>query len=1017
MVIQLPDRAQLPPGPHRDLVEAMHSLYEDAGRPGSRTISIGIRRNRDLDETVSHETVSALLSGKSVPAWGKIRSIVIQLDRTSDEPHDLRKLLGRMRRLWLAVPAAPARTVRRDDATVRPRHVRPVALAPDRDRASPDQAGSVDTGSVDAATSADPVPADGEPLDGGPADAATSAATGPADRSSTGIAPLDDTDRIEGPLPERNPHFIGREILLDLMAERLRAPHTSPLVLYGLGGAGKTQLAREYIEQHAAEYLVVWWIPAARAGSALTELAERLQVPARNNADQTVDNVIRALETGRFRFLLVFDGVEDEDVRRYFPVLGGHIIVTTRDPVWANDSNHLPLEVPDFDRAEAIQFLRKRFPELPGTEADDLAETHGRLPLALEQIAALKVASGMPWDELHSRLDEPGPGLLDTGQPTHYPYTVAALLRLALDQLRRTNPVAVGVFELFAFLGSEPVSVALLSVDRPDELSPDLARTMRHPIGLRKVIEQISRFGLARLHRETQRIEVQPLMRLAMRDALTAEARERARRNVHAILAAADPGWPDDLASRDMHREIAAHVLPAGLVDSAVRAARLTVLHQIRYRYLIGEYKDADVLATHAVNRWSATAGADDKLVLLCTREWANVVRALGQYRHARELTTRTIGLLRDNPAYGPDHRDTLALATSHAADLRIAGRYQDAYDTDTDTYGRYLASKAHGESHPLTLASLHNLAVSCRHLGRFAEAEAKDRLELALHAARHSTERAEALLTVNALTEDLYGLGRYREVLELHARHADAARRVLGPTHKGVLLAARTVALAQLGLGEAAASSGLREHYQDCITSFGAAHEYTLAATMSYANALRRHGRRDQIREALVLAQEAVGTYQRTFGPRNPLTLAAEVNRASVLRACDDLTPAHETDKVAHQALQDQLGDHHPYTIAALVNLATDLARTGDREDARRRSEQAYELACAVRGDNHPDALAAGGNLALDLAATGAGDAAERLLEQVLAGLRRSLGPAHPTVTEVASGARVDCAIEPPPT
>lgn len=952
----------------------MHSLYNDAGKPGSRIISVGIRKNLDLDETVSHETITATLGGKSVPSWGKVRSIAVQLDQMSDRHHDMTTFLESLLGLWLAVPAAPAKTTGRITGGAPPPAARAAPVQPELRRA----------------------------------------------RAAANAAPVPPGERIRGELPGRSPYFVGREILLDTMAARLRSHRPSPLVLYGLGGAGKTQLAREYIEQYADAYAVIWWIPATRAGSALTELAERLGVPAQANVKQTIDNVISRLESAGAPFLLVFDGVENEQVRPFFPSIGGKIIVTTRDPAWANDSSYLAIEVPDFDRAEAIQFLRKRFPELRGDDADELASRHGRLPLALEQIAALKLASGLSWEELRDRLDEPGPGLLATGQPAHYPHTVAALLQVALDQLRETNPVAVGVFELFAFLGSEPVSVTLLSVDHGDELSPDLMRTMRHRLELSKVIQQISRFGLARLHQETQRIEVQPLMRLALRDALSAEARDRARRNVHAILAAADPGWPDDLASHDMHREIAAHVLPSGLVGSALPAARLTVFHQIRYRYLMGEYEDANRLAEAAVTRWSAAEflGADDDLVLLSTREWANGLRAVGQYQQAHDLTSDTMPRLRDNPAFGPDHRETLALATSHAADLRIAGRYRAAYDIDQDTYHRYLDSPQHGEHHALTSASLHNLAVSCRHLGRFAEAEETDRFELMRHLERHGTERDKTLLTVNALAEDLYGLGRYREVIELQQHYAPTALRVLGETHRGVLRAARTVALARLGMGETAeALTALRDHYHDCITSLGPAHEYTLAAKMSYANALRQQGRQEYLSDAFQLAAEAVGSYQRTFGPRNPLTLAAEVNRASILRAKGEYLRARAADTIAYDALHDTVGKDHPYTIATLVNLATDMSLTGDAVGARGRSEQAYLLAKQTRGETHPDTLTAGANLALDRHAAGEVDASQRLLEKVLADLRRSRGPAHPAVAEVARGARLDATIEPPPT
>ena len=76
MAIALPGPDRLPPGSRREFFEALHALYDTAGQPGARVISQWIRRRRDLAETVSHETVSAVLRGTTIPVWAKVHSIV-----------------------------------------------------------------------------------------------------------------------------------------------------------------------------------------------------------------------------------------------------------------------------------------------------------------------------------------------------------------------------------------------------------------------------------------------------------------------------------------------------------------------------------------------------------------------------------------------------------------------------------------------------------------------------------------------------------------------------------------------------------------------------------------------------------------------------------------------------------------------------------------------------------------------------------------------------------------------------
>jgi hypothetical protein len=77
--IELPGEDRLPAGPARDLVVALHELYRGAGRPGLRKIAQAVVHGHNFMDTVSHETVSDMLSGKSIPRWSKLDCVVRQL--------------------------------------------------------------------------------------------------------------------------------------------------------------------------------------------------------------------------------------------------------------------------------------------------------------------------------------------------------------------------------------------------------------------------------------------------------------------------------------------------------------------------------------------------------------------------------------------------------------------------------------------------------------------------------------------------------------------------------------------------------------------------------------------------------------------------------------------------------------------------------------------------------------------------------------------------------------------------
>ena len=90
-------RPEVPPGPHRDLVDTLHDLHHRAGWPSLRRLAIAAG--------CSHTTVSKAFSSTALPTWGTLELLVEAMDGDTTSFHDL----------WLAAsspaaahPAPPA---------------------------------------------------------------------------------------------------------------------------------------------------------------------------------------------------------------------------------------------------------------------------------------------------------------------------------------------------------------------------------------------------------------------------------------------------------------------------------------------------------------------------------------------------------------------------------------------------------------------------------------------------------------------------------------------------------------------------------------------------------------------------------------------------------------------------------------------------------------------------------------------------------------------------------------------
>ncbi|MDX3779627.1 replicative DNA helicase [Streptomyces europaeiscabiei] len=96
----MPSEELVPPGPHRQLLDALHQAYAAAGRPGLRQISTGIKHDNSVPGTVNYQAIGKILNGKQLPNPRQLVSLTSWLLKQrgvgSDDPQDLKKRLQEM---------------------------------------------------------------------------------------------------------------------------------------------------------------------------------------------------------------------------------------------------------------------------------------------------------------------------------------------------------------------------------------------------------------------------------------------------------------------------------------------------------------------------------------------------------------------------------------------------------------------------------------------------------------------------------------------------------------------------------------------------------------------------------------------------------------------------------------------------------------------------------------------------------------------------------------------------------
>lgn len=822
-------------------------------------------------------------------------------------------------------------------------------------------------------------------------------------------------------VPPRNFNFTGRTAMLTALHARLTSEDVNPTAvlpeaLYGMGGIGKSQVAVEYAYLHADDYDVVWWIPSedpTHIRSVFVELAAKLEIPNTGAVNAVVEAVRESLRRGHpyRRWLLVFDNADKpEDVRPFFPTGGsGHILVTSRNTHWSNVAQ--TVEVDLFSRSESKQLLQRRNRGLADTDAEQIAEVLGDLPLAIEQAASWLRETGMNAGEYLALFAQKRAELLDAGFPLDYHVPVAAAWNVSLDRLSEENPAALQLLQVCAFFAPEPISRGLFIELQGIPVPEELAEALRDPLQLGKAMRQINRYSLAQIDQSKNTILLHRLVQGALFDRMTPQERSQMRHAAHVLLATDDPRGPGNDKNWPKYIELLPHVRASKMHECEDPWVRRTALHSDVFLAAWGDDQASLDYALELHEYWSERFGEEKVDTLTAAKQVGICLRALGRYTEALAVDERAHAVAQEH--LGNESETTLILINMVAQDVRALGEFTKAWQLSDSGYS--MAREMLGDEDPFTLAMADNLGIALRLIGRFAEARDVDQATWERRARILGDEHRFTLSMLNNLCLDIRECGEYVQARDLLETAVAKHRRLFGDDHPDTLRAIKNLAVARRKAGDHIGALHLSEEVVLRYTKrYGKTYPGSLAASMNLAVDLRQTG---ALAEARELGRWVVQAYAETLGEVHPYVLAAKTNLAVTLRLMGEVDDAAALNEDAFVTMQDALGYDHPFTIVCATNRASDHAAAGEFEKSYALNQRVLERSRRVLGDDHPSTLACLANIVLDLRGLGRTADAESLHIDVISRFQRVLGKHHPATIAAASSTRADCDLEALPT
>ncbi|KAJ6500283.1 hypothetical protein DFH09DRAFT_1289820 [Mycena vulgaris] len=652
--------------------------------------------------------------------------------------------------------------------------------------------------------------------------------------------------------------FHGRQNILDKMhqffTQDLNNQHI--FLLYGLGGAGKTQISLKFIEESSSRFTDIFLIDTSTMETIDTGLKN---IAVTQNAGSTAQEALRWLGSKPAEWLLFFDNADDPTINlnKFFPQCKhGNILITSRNPGLRGYAGSHFL-VSDMEEPDAVTLLLKSCAEeiTPrNTElATEIVKALYYLPLAIIQAGAFILKSGALSSYLDLYSENQARLLSEQPNQSHDDYgrTVYTTWQISFEQL--SKPAAT-ILQLCSFLHHKGIAEEIFSRassyhfrsngPTKEELHDPLKFLSQFlgPTGVWSslhfldVMNEITAYSLANFDPDRELYSIHPLVHSWSRSTLADQEQ------YHYWMVAIIGMSISEILDQDLQLA-SLKLLPH--VDSLL-CGNLDIRPDFREKYGLLYYhaerlRDAEQLELAVLEHQRSVMGEDHQDIMHTMGALASTYRQQGKYKKAEELDVAV--LEKQRKILGEDHPDTLQTMGNLALTYHNLGKLQDAEELyvvvlekrrkilredhpDTLWIMRSLASTYHnlgklqeaveldvvvvkkqrkilGEDHPDTLLTMGNLAFTYDQLGKLHEAEELGLVVLEKQRKILGEDHPDTLLTMGNLASTYEKLGKLQDAEELYVVVLEKQRKILGEDHPDTLHTMKNLASTYYNLGK----------------------------------------------------------------------------------------------------------------------------------------------------------------------------------------------------------------------